>query len=220
MLGGRRALILAPHPDDESIGCGGLIAAACAAGTPPVVLILTDGAASHPGSLTYPSARLRAVREAEALAATDILGLPAGNLRFLREPDTGLAASGDVIETVLAMRARRAVRQSSSAHGRAIRIATTKLRPPSRMPSPSAPAFRSSPTPSGAGCATVARFWTRNAAMAGGSTSPASWTVRRAPSPPTPRSMAVRSRDSPTGFALGPDLLAIATRPFEVFVGP
>ena len=50
MLQGRVPLILAPHPDDESIGCGGLIAQLCAAGTPPHVVILTDGCHSHPNS--------------------------------------------------------------------------------------------------------------------------------------------------------------------------
>jgi LmbE family N-acetylglucosaminyl deacetylase len=91
LLGGRRALILAPHPDDESIGCGGVIAAACAAGLPPVVVILTDGAASHPGSRSHPPARLAAVRAAEARAALCILGLPRENICFLRAPDGGLA---------------------------------------------------------------------------------------------------------------------------------
>ncbi|HEX2943304.1 MAG TPA: PIG-L family deacetylase, partial [Rhodopila sp.] len=43
-------LILAPHPDDESLGCGGLIATAVAAGRAPLVVILTDGAGSHPNS--------------------------------------------------------------------------------------------------------------------------------------------------------------------------
>ena len=44
ILGGERPLILAPHADDESLGCGGLIAACCERGQPPVVAILTDGA--------------------------------------------------------------------------------------------------------------------------------------------------------------------------------
>lgn len=91
ILAGRRALILAPHADDESLGCGGLIATACAAGMPPIVAILTDGAASHPGSAAYPPERLRALREAEAGAAMAALGLPEKNLFFLRFPDTKLA---------------------------------------------------------------------------------------------------------------------------------
>ncbi len=94
LLRGRRALVLAPHADDESLGCGGFIAAACAAGLSPHVVILTDGAASHPGSVAFPPARLRAVREAEALQAANMLGLPAANLNFLRYPDSQLPASG------------------------------------------------------------------------------------------------------------------------------
>lgn len=82
------AMVLAPHADDESLGCGGLIAASCAAGRPPLVVIVTDGAGSHPGSLTWPAARLRARREAEAETATWHLGLPPERLAFLRLPDT------------------------------------------------------------------------------------------------------------------------------------
>ena len=82
------AMILAPHADDESLGCGGLIAASCAAGRPPLVVIVTDGAGSHPASHTWPADRLRAQREAEAAAATRHLGLPADRLAFLRLPDT------------------------------------------------------------------------------------------------------------------------------------
>jgi LmbE family N-acetylglucosaminyl deacetylase len=91
---GGTALILAPHPDDESLGCGGLIAAACAAGTPPVVVILTDGAGSHPNSRAYPPERLRATREAETLAATACLGLAADRVVFLRTPDTHAPHAG------------------------------------------------------------------------------------------------------------------------------
>ncbi|MDE1895513.1 MAG: PIG-L family deacetylase [Rhodospirillales bacterium] len=89
-LSSRRPLILAPHPDDESLGCGGLIAAACALGLAPVVVILTDGAASHPGSSSYPPARLRAVRRAEARDALKLLGVPSEQMLFLDYPDGNL----------------------------------------------------------------------------------------------------------------------------------
>ncbi|HTI01677.1 MAG TPA: PIG-L family deacetylase, partial [Acidisoma sp.] len=46
LLQGRLPLILAPHPDDETLGCGGLIAQCCAAGMPPHVAIMTDGSHS------------------------------------------------------------------------------------------------------------------------------------------------------------------------------
>jgi LmbE family N-acetylglucosaminyl deacetylase len=102
LLGGRRPLILAPHPDDESLGCGGLIAACCAAGIQPVVAILTDGAASHPGSLAYPPERLAALREQEARNAVKILGLAPENLHFLHYADTDLPKAGARFETAVA----------------------------------------------------------------------------------------------------------------------
>jgi len=39
----RSALVLAPHPDDETLGCGATILRKRAAGTPVHVLIVTDG---------------------------------------------------------------------------------------------------------------------------------------------------------------------------------
>jgi len=107
VLGGHRALILAPHPDDESLGCGGLIAAACAAGVPPAVVILTDGAASHPDSASHPPARLAALREAEARAALTILGLPEEKIFFLREPDTKLAVHSAIIDRLAGIAAEQ-----------------------------------------------------------------------------------------------------------------
>ena len=47
LLGGRPLLVLAPHPDDESLGCGALLAHGLA-GPGAHVACLTDGAASHP----------------------------------------------------------------------------------------------------------------------------------------------------------------------------
>lgn len=101
VLGGERALILAPHPDDESLGCGGLIAAACSVGIAPIVVVLTDGAASHPGSALFPPARLRELREAEVRAATSSLGLPSGNLRLLGFADTKLPSTGIVFSKIV-----------------------------------------------------------------------------------------------------------------------
>jgi LmbE family N-acetylglucosaminyl deacetylase len=100
ILGGERPLILAPHPDDESLGCGGLIAACCERGQPPVVVILTDGAASHPGSRQYPPERLRQLRAEEARQAVAKLGLPPKNLIFFNYPDTALPASREVSKRV------------------------------------------------------------------------------------------------------------------------
>jgi LmbE family N-acetylglucosaminyl deacetylase len=108
-------LILAPHPDDESLGCGGLIAACCDAGRPPIVAILTDGAMSHPESKLYPRERLVRLREAEARDAVSLLGLPHDRLMFLREPDTNAPRAGEAFDRVLERLIAMADRFSCSA---------------------------------------------------------------------------------------------------------
>lgn len=45
---GGRLAVVAPHPDDESIGAGGLIALWAQAGRQAEVVVVTDGAAGHP----------------------------------------------------------------------------------------------------------------------------------------------------------------------------
>ena len=98
LFGDRPILVLAPHPDDESLGCGGLIAHACARGHPIHVAIMTDGAASHPGSTTWPPPRLRALRAAEVRSATALLGLPPERLLFLGAPDGTAPHDGAAFE--------------------------------------------------------------------------------------------------------------------------
>jgi LmbE family N-acetylglucosaminyl deacetylase len=78
-------VVIAPHPDDDVLGCGALIASV-AARLPVRVIYVTDGAASHAGSLTYPPRRLRDVREREAQRALRCLGVTSAPL-FLRWPD-------------------------------------------------------------------------------------------------------------------------------------
>ncbi|WP_077922050.1 PIG-L deacetylase family protein, partial [Spirosoma sp. 209] len=81
------ALIIAPHPDDESLGCGGTIALLRQQGYEVHVLFVSDGTMSHPNSLSYPADRLSQVREAEALQAVDRLDVPASNALFMRLKD-------------------------------------------------------------------------------------------------------------------------------------
>ncbi len=84
---GTSTLIVAPHPDDETFGCGGLIATRTAAGQPVHVAYVTDGAASHPGHPSLTPAALAVVRENEARTAAAILGVPATHLHFFAAPD-------------------------------------------------------------------------------------------------------------------------------------
>lgn len=93
-FGQRPVLVLAPHPDDESLGCGGMIAQACGEGRPPWVVVLTDGGMSHPKSRLYPRERLRRLREEETIAATGLLGLPPERLTFLGYRDTEAPTAG------------------------------------------------------------------------------------------------------------------------------
>jgi len=65
-----RVLVLAPHPDDETLGAGGLIAQARAAGATVSVALLTQGEAD-PGST---GAGLDHARLVECRAALEILG--------------------------------------------------------------------------------------------------------------------------------------------------
>src|ERR1700722_19854979 len=101
IIGTGRGLIIARHADDESLRCGGLIAACCQAGRPPIVVFLTDGAMSHPASKSFPRERLVPLRECEARAAAAMLGLAAERLIFLREPDTRAPREGAALDRVV-----------------------------------------------------------------------------------------------------------------------
>jgi LmbE family N-acetylglucosaminyl deacetylase len=79
-------LIVAPHPDDETLGAGGLIAAQCALGADVSVVAVTDGEHAYPD--VSDSAELGILRCAEQTAALQRLGVPAAKIVRLGLPDS------------------------------------------------------------------------------------------------------------------------------------
>jgi len=82
--GGQRVLVVAPHPDDEIAGCGGVILLHGGAGDRVTVLHVTDGRASRSGGLDAPAMAQQRRREAEA----SVRILQVNEWRWLGLPDT------------------------------------------------------------------------------------------------------------------------------------
>jgi LmbE family N-acetylglucosaminyl deacetylase len=80
-------LVVAPHADDETLGCGGLIAAQARAGRTVDVVFLTDSAGSHPGHPTLTPRAVAEIRRGEAEAALAVLGVTAAHRCFFELPD-------------------------------------------------------------------------------------------------------------------------------------
>lgn len=91
----RPLLVISPHPDDESLGCGGLIGWAIASGLPVTIVFLTDGERSHEGSQMFPPQALARLRRMEAVAAAAKLGVAEHQLHFLGLPDGGMVHMDD-----------------------------------------------------------------------------------------------------------------------------
>lgn len=93
-------LVIAPHPDDEVIGCGGVIRLRVLRGERVAAVFLTSG---ELGLKKLPHAKAWKIREAEARKAARILGL--AKLHFLRQPDWMLGdhekATSRALERVL-----------------------------------------------------------------------------------------------------------------------
>ena len=84
-----RLLVVAAHPDDESLGAGGLVAQAHRRSATVTVLIATDGEASHPQSPTHTPAQLATIRRQEVQKAVAALA-PGTAVHFLGLPDGAL----------------------------------------------------------------------------------------------------------------------------------
>ena len=96
-----RAFVVAAHPDDDAIGCGGLLWHIARAGGDVCVCYLTDGSQSHPGSKRYPPASVAALRAMEARASLRILGIGRAPLFFgIRDGSLGKLKQAVRLQTV------------------------------------------------------------------------------------------------------------------------
>ena len=94
-------MLVAPHPDDEVLGAGGLVQRLVADGVPLHVVAVTDGEASHPRSWRARRMDLRAVRSAECHEALRRLGCSSPLITRLGLPDGGVAENAGRLQQTL-----------------------------------------------------------------------------------------------------------------------
>jgi LmbE family N-acetylglucosaminyl deacetylase len=97
-----RAVVVAPHPDDETLGVGGTLATwAADADLPVTVVAVTDGEGSHPGSPTLRPAELAERRHEERRRALAALGLRDAVVVRAGLPDGDVAGHRGVLADLL-----------------------------------------------------------------------------------------------------------------------
>lgn len=111
-LAGQAFIVLAAHPDDESLGAGGLMARLRGLGASVKVLLCTAGEASHPDSPTTTPEQLAAVRLEEFGGALAHL-LGDTEWRFLALPDGKLADHQAELHAAL----QQAIAETTAASG-------------------------------------------------------------------------------------------------------
>ena len=111
MVGDRAIVVIAPHPDDESLGCGGLLAWAANHGRRIKVIFLTDGEGSHPGSTAIPPLLLAKIRIREGRLAATHLGVVNSSLEFMHLPDGSLPTMNEETATTVAEQLRTTIEQ-------------------------------------------------------------------------------------------------------------
>ncbi len=91
----KTAIVFAPHPDDETLGCGGTIAKRIDEGYKVFVVILTDGRHAFSKVLNITSTpspeEIKQIRKKEVTESVSILGVPKSNLFFFDFEDCTLS---------------------------------------------------------------------------------------------------------------------------------
>src|SRR5688572_15550444 len=88
----KRVMVISPHPDDETIGCGGTVLTHVVAGDVVYAEMLTSGENGGHGLEKNETAK---VREVEAMTAAAMLGIK--SVEFYRQPDGNLRAITSVV---------------------------------------------------------------------------------------------------------------------------
>ncbi|MDB5818987.1 MAG: family deacetylase [Rhizobacter sp.] len=232
-------LVIAPHPDDESIGCGGLIARLRAAEVPVHVVLMSDGAMSHPHSELFDAAARRSLREAEMRHALELLGVARGHLRTLGLPDGDVparssAASESAGSGPCDFRFTQAV---TDLHALIFELAPTTIVMP----------WRRDPHPDHRACWSIATAACLELEAVPRTLEYLVWTMERGDDSARPRpdemqawrldiSAVVEAKraaieahrsqlgqvipDDPTGFVLPPEMVTRACAPFEIYLEP
>lgn len=97
----KNILVLAPHPDDESLGCGGTLKLLTQSGSQVDVIFLTRGENGLDAPGQQPEiahSQLAARRELEARAACEVLGVR--DVQFLNGIDGGLSHQPHLAQTI------------------------------------------------------------------------------------------------------------------------
>lgn len=98
----QRVVVVAAHPDDETLGASGCLQALHRAGAQVTIVVVTDGEAAYPA--LGPAARrdLARARRAELAASLRAQGLDEVPVHRLGLPDSGLAGCGAELRAALA----------------------------------------------------------------------------------------------------------------------
>lgn len=91
-----RIVVIAPHPDDETLGIGGAMCLAAQRGLTVELVAVTRGEASHPHSAAITPERLAEMRVRERQRALAALGLSHARLTQLNVPDGAVPQASDL----------------------------------------------------------------------------------------------------------------------------
>jgi len=103
----RPVIVFSPHPDDETLGCGGTIIKKRKVGSDVTIVFMTDGHQSHAHLIA--AHRLKSIRAREALAASGVLGVGESDVLFLGFEDGELCENQDaaILKVVEILQHRR-----------------------------------------------------------------------------------------------------------------